>query len=92
MAEQFTLPIPVGDGAVMFAANPKADPHIEWMLRYGSDLNDPKAGRFSAAALVESYAYLLSGNITMTEATRRLRLLRAKVRAAAVGVKEDGNG
>lgn len=75
-----TIMIPVGGGAVMTAVNPGADPHIEWSLRYSSDLNDPKGGRFSAADVVESYAYLLSASISMTEATRRLRVLRAAVR------------
>lgn len=89
LAEQFTLPIKVGGNAVMFAPNPKADPHIEWTLRYSRDLNDPQAGRFSAAAVVESFAYLLSDSINMTEATRRLRVMRATVRAHVSGVMAD---
>jgi hypothetical protein len=80
MSEQFTLAIKVGGSACMFAPNPKADPHIEWSLRYSDHLNDPRCGRFSAAAVVESFAYLLSDQINMTEATRRLRLMRAAVR------------
>lgn len=78
----YVLAIPVGGGAVMFAANPKSDPHIEWSLRYAGDLNNPLCGRFSAAALVDSYSYLLSDSINMTEATRRLRLMRAALAKA----------
>jgi hypothetical protein len=86
VAEDFTLPIKVGGSAVMFAPNPKADPHIEWSLRYSEHLNDPRAGRFSAAAVVESFAYLLSDSINMAEATRRLRVMRAAVREHVSGV------
>jgi len=77
-----TLNVPVGDGARMCIVNPLADPHIEWLLRYSNNLNAPEAGRFSAAELVNNYDYLLSDHINMTEATRRLRLLRAARRAA----------
>ncbi len=48
--------------------------------------------RFLAASVIESFDYLLSSNINMTEATRRLRVLRAAVRDTPAGVKEDGNG
>lgn len=90
MAEQFTVPIHVGGGATMFIPNPKHDPHIEWSLRYSRDLNDPQAGRFSAAAVVESYAYLLSKSITMGEAVRRLRLLRWAAQAHAAAIPPEG--
>ena len=70
-----TLMVPIGGGAVMTVSLPGADPHLEWSLRYG----DPVAVRFVAASVVESFDYLLSGHITMAEATRRLRLLRAAV-------------
>jgi hypothetical protein len=79
-APSFALPVPVGGAAVMFVSDPRHDPHIEWSLRYAQNLNDSHAGRFSAAAIVESFDYLLSSNINMAEATRRLRLLRAAVR------------
>lgn len=72
----YAIRTPVGGSAVMTAPNPWGDPHIEWMLRYARDLNDPKAGRFTAAEIVASFDYLVSGAITMKEATRRLRLLR----------------
>lgn len=86
-AKGFALPVPVGGTAVMFVPNPMADPHIEWSLRYAGDLNDSHAGRFSAAAIVEGYAYLLSREINMTEATRRLRVLRAALRTALEELK-----
>jgi hypothetical protein len=65
----------------MTVSLPGADPHLEWSLRYG----DPMAVRFLAASVIESFDYLLSDNINMTEATRRLRVLRAAVRASAIG-------
>lgn len=76
----YSLTVPVGGGAVMFVPNPRSDPHIEWSLRYARDLNNPDAGRFSAAACIESFDYLLSSNINMTEATRRLRIMRAAIK------------
>lgn len=72
------LMVQTGGGSVMFVSRPDADPHLEWSLRYGS----PDAVRFQAAAVVESFDYLLSDNINMTEATRRLRLLRAAIARA----------
>lgn len=63
-----------GDGAVMSIVNPYAEDSLEWGLRYG----DANRMRFVAAAVVSSYDYLLSADITMAEATRRLRLLRAR--------------
>lgn len=93
-----TLMVPTGGSAVMTVALPGCDPHLEWSLRYGS----PEAVRFSAASVIESFDYLLSNNINMTEATRRLRLLRAAVRdrrfwtasssTAASGVALDRGG
>ncbi len=74
-----TLMVSVGGGARMSISQPRADPHLEWSLRYG----DPEAVRFVAASVVESYDYLLSDNINMVEATRRLRILRAAIRASS---------
>lgn len=62
----------VGDGAYMTIVNPWTDPGAEWTLRYG----DPDVVRFTAASVLASYTYLLSGHITTTEAIRRLRVLR----------------
>lgn len=77
-----TLMVPTGGNAVMTAPLPGCDPHLEWSLRYGS----PEAVRFAAAAVVESFEYLLSSNINMAEATRRLRVMRAAVREHVSGV------
>lgn len=60
--------VPVADDAEMIA--PAGE--LVWQLVWGK----PERVRHQAASVIESYAYLLSGNISMTEATRRLRLLR----------------
>jgi len=77
---KLTLEVDCGDGAVMSAVNPLSfeDGGVEWRLRYG----DPEGVRFIAAALIDSYDYLLSGHINQKEAERRLRLLRQARRAA----------
>ena len=64
-----------GDGAVMEIIDPRsfADGGPEWVMRYG----EPEHIRFGVASLLESYDYLLSGEIPTFEAIRRLRLLRA---------------
>lgn len=76
---KLTAEINCGDGAVMSIVDPRSfeDGGIGWTLRYG----DPGGVRYTAASLIDSYDYLLSGEITMQEATRRLRLLRAARRA-----------
>lgn len=63
-----------GDGAIMDMPNPYSEDSLEWGLRYGN----PERMRFVAAAVVASYSYLLSSEIPMKEAIRRLRLLRAR--------------
>ena len=65
-----------GDGAVMAMPNMFHDWNIIWQLTWGN----PSEARYVAASVIESYDYLLSGTISMKEATRRLRLLRAKRR------------
>jgi hypothetical protein len=77
-----TLMVPTGGDAVMTVSLPNADPHLEWSLRYGS----PEVVRYLAASVIESFDYLLSSHINMTEATRRLRVLRAAVRKTPAGV------
>ena len=74
MAE-FTIEVDCGDGARMSIVNPRSfeDGGIEWRLRYGS----PQAVRYIAAGLIESYDYLLSSEINIEEAIRRLRLMRS---------------
>ena len=86
-----TTQVECGDGAVMDIINPFHDYSIEWQLRYGNAITV----RFCAASLLSSYDYLLSSNINMGEATRRLRLMRAKRRklrdvAAAIPPADRG--
>ena len=78
-----TARVDCGDGAVMFLADPAAEPDggAEWQMRYG----DPESVRFGVAAILSSYDYLLSDEISMMEATRRLRLLRWKRKELANG-------
>lgn len=83
MSAAFTKQVDVGGGALMTIVNPRGDPSIEWMLRYAGDLNDLSYGRFAAASLIANYDYLLSDQITLKEATARLRLMRIARRAAA---------
>lgn len=75
---KMTLEVDHGDGAVSFIPDPLAcaDGGLEWRLRYG----DPRAVRFIAATVVASFDYLLSDDINMVEATRRLRQMRASRR------------
>ena len=69
-----TAIVSMGDGAVTSIINPQSFENggPEWTMRYGN----PMAIRYVVAGLLESYDYLLSGNINLKEATRRLRLLR----------------
>ena len=85
MNAPYTLTVAVGEGAVHFIANPVADPHVEWMLRYGSadGLSNPRnSAKLAAASVLNGFDYLISRHISMKEATRRLRLLRAARRSA----------
>lgn len=79
-ADGMTLEVHVGDGAYMSLVDPRSfeDGGIEWNLRYGN-VEDI---RFSAASIVSSFDYLLCGEITTTEAIRRLRIMR-EIRARA---------
>lgn len=73
-----TAEVAMGDGAYMSIINPQSFKNggPEWRMRYG----DPDGIRYTVASLLSSYDYLLSGEINMAEATRRLRLMR-KARA-----------
>jgi len=68
------LRITVAEGAVMPIPNRYAERPLEYSLRYG---HTPDV-RFMAAEVVQSFDYLLSQDISTTEAIRRLRILRAK--------------
>lgn len=85
-ADGMTADVFLGDGAVATIINPQsfADGGPEWVMRYGN----PLAIRYSVASLLDSYDHLLSGEITMTEATNRLRRMRrarAILRAVEAG-------
>lgn len=69
-----------GDGARMLIVGPRAagDEGAEWLMRYGN----VEPIRLTVAELLASYDHLCSDEITMAEATRRLRLMRAKRRDA----------
>lgn len=73
-----TREVHVGDSAYISIVNPWRDSGIEWQLRYGA----AEAVRYCAASLISSYDYLLSSEITMAEATRRLRIMRQARRLA----------
>lgn len=74
-ADGMTQHVDCSDGAVMDIIDPRsfADGGPEWTMRYGN----PESIRYAVASLLESYDYLLCGEISMTEAVMRLRLLRA---------------
>lgn len=71
--------VKLGGGATMCIVSPQDDPALEWVLRYG----DVEAVRYSAAAVVASYDYLVGEPISMKEATRRLRIARKAYRDAS---------
>lgn len=70
------LKVEHGDGAVGFIPDPAAfdDGGLEWCLRYARQHNNC---HLQAAAVVSTFDHLMSPNITMKEATRRLRQMRA---------------
>jgi hypothetical protein len=74
-ADGMVADVHCGDGAHMSIINPQSfkDGGPEWVMRYGN----AESIRFTVAGLLESYDYLLSGNITTNEAIRRLRMLRS---------------
>lgn len=80
-ADGMTIRVDCGDCAVMEIADPRSfdDGGLEWVMRYG----DPESIRYTVASVLSSYDYLLSDEINMAEATRRLRLLRAARRECA---------
>lgn len=80
-ADGMTLEVELGGGAWMTILDPRsfADGGLGWSLTYSGDVSDY---RHVAASALGSYDYLLSADITMTEATRRLREAR-RIRALA---------
>ena len=85
-ADGMTATVTLGDNAAMSIINPQsfADGGAEWVMRYGN----PESIRYTVASLLSSYDGLLSGDINMTEATRRLRVARAARRDMAIKQKE----
>ena len=85
-ADGLTANVDIGDGAVMTIINPQSFENggPEWVMRYG----DPEGIRFAVAGLLESFDYLLSGEITMGEATQRLRMMRSARRSLATPHRE----
>ena len=71
-----TMNVDHGDGAGASIPDPAAfkDGGLEWCLRYAPGAHNCN---FQAASVVESFDYLLSNYISMKEATRRLRQMRA---------------
>ncbi|AKG94540.1 hypothetical protein Shpa_29 [Paracoccus phage Shpa] len=84
-ADGLTAHVNLGDGATARIVNPQsfADGGPEWRMRYGQ----VEPIRYVIASLIGSYDDLLSGDITMKEATRRLSLMR---QARAALAKQDG--
>lgn len=74
-ADGMTAEVSLGDGAFATIVNPQSfkEGGPEWVMRYGN----PVSIRYSVAGLLESYDYLLGSHLSMGEATRRLRLMRA---------------
>ena len=66
--------VTLGDGAQMSVIDPRSfrDGGLQWKLRYG----DADSVRLIAAGVVEDYDFLTSGELTMKETVRRLRILR----------------
>lgn len=81
-ADGMTAQVALGDNAAMTIINPQsfADGGPEWVMRYGN----VESVRYTVASLLGSYDSMLSGHISMKEATRRLRLARAARRAMSI--------
>lgn len=77
-ADGMTIDVSYGGGAIGSIINPLADPHPEWVSRYGN----VEGIRYALASFLETYDYLLSQSINDKEAVRRLRIMRGARRAA----------
>lgn len=86
-ADGMTATVSMGDGAYSTIINPQsfANGGPEWVMRYGR----PESIRYTVAALLETFDYLLSEGITMKEATERLRIMRAVRRDLAAQERDD---
>lgn len=76
LADGMTAGVCIGDGAYSTIPNPQSYERggIVWHLTWASDA---RPYVLTAASIISTFDYLLSSNIGMGEATRRLRLLRA---------------
>lgn len=85
-ADGMTITVSMGDGAYSTIINPQSFENggAEWVMRYGN----PESIRYTVASLLQTFDYLLSDNISLTESTRRLRIMRA-VRRAALEASHD---
>lgn len=66
-----------GDDWHMTLKDPTAETGLVWIMRYGN----VESVRYTVASILESYDYLLSGDITHAEAVKRLRMLRGARKA-----------
>lgn len=73
-ADGMVIHVDVGDGAQMDIIDPRSFENggLEWVLRYGN----AESVRYTAAMVLSGYDYLLSDDLTMKEATARLRRAR----------------
>ena len=87
-ADGMTAEVDLGDGAGATIINPQSfkDGGPEWVMRYGN----PLAIRYTVASLLESYDYLLSGEITRKEAMQRLVLMRRARAALSHPLAQEG--
>lgn len=83
-----TAQVHLGESAYSTIIDPSSDGGVGWMLRYG----EATVVRYVAASAIASYDYLLSGGITMAEATRRLRILRKARAQLLLKLKGSDNG
>lgn len=88
VADAMCASVCIGGGAFSTIPNPMAGHHgsIGWNLTYGN----PIPLRLTARSMIESYQYLISGEINMKEATHRLRLLRGAYRSLAMRARAGG--
>lgn len=66
-----------GEGWHMTLKDPTAETGLVWIMTWG----DVESVRYTVASILQSYDYLLSDDITHTEATKRLRMMREARRA-----------
>ena len=73
-ADGMTATVALGGGAYATIIDPTCfdDGGPEWVMRYGN----PESIRYAVASLLATFDYILSSNITASEADRRIRLMR----------------